>query len=98
MSLEPLHADRIAEIALSDMAINARNVKTSNEIDPKHVAHAEDTPAYQALQTYGLLDTKYRRAEFEGIFDTLDLTPNSSQQKNFMKRLRWGILYVSNFR
>lgn len=55
------------------------------------IASAEDTPAYAVLQTYGLLDTSYRKEDFGDVFGPLDLVPNSSHSRNWTKRFRWGV-------
>ena len=58
------------------------------------VAHGEDTPAYAVLQAYGLLDTSYRKESFNDVFEPCDLTPNSSLEGNFWKRIMWGVYWT----
>lgn len=58
------------------------------------VAHGEDTPAYAVLQAYGLLNTTYRKESFDQIFEPNDLSPNSSLEINFWKRMLWGVYWT----
>eukprot|EP00567_Pseudictyota_dubia_P017344 CAMPEP_0197445720 /NCGR_PEP_ID=MMETSP1175-20131217/10876_1 /TAXON_ID=1003142 /ORGANISM="Triceratium dubium, Strain CCMP147" /LENGTH=567 /DNA_ID=CAMNT_0042976731 /DNA_START=85 /DNA_END=1788 /DNA_ORIENTATION=+ len=58
------------------------------------VAHGEDTPAYVVLQQFGLLDTSYRKNDFEDIFEPCDLVANSSHADTLKKRLRWGVYWT----
>mmetsp|Transcript_8557 Transcript_8557/g.12213 ORF Transcript_8557/g.12213 Transcript_8557/m.12213 type:complete len:218 (+) Transcript_8557:30-683(+) len=58
------------------------------------VSRGEDTPAYAVLQSYGLLNTSFRKEHFEDIFEENDLKPNSSHSHNFQKRLLWGVYWT----
>lgn len=84
--------------AVQPLAQNDKNdviMKTNKAAalnDP--VAHGEDTPAYTVLQAYGLLDTSYRKESFNDVFETCDLTPNSSLEGNFWKRMLWGVYFT----
>mmetsp|Transcript_7285 Transcript_7285/g.9910 ORF Transcript_7285/g.9910 Transcript_7285/m.9910 type:complete len:546 (-) Transcript_7285:197-1834(-) len=77
---EVAYADAITEKIPSDKI---------HKID--RVAHGEDTPAYAALQSYGLLNTSFRKGHFDDIFEENDLKPNSSHSRAFLKRLAWGV-------
>eukprot|EP00586_Coscinodiscus_wailesii_P019336 CAMPEP_0172499342 /NCGR_PEP_ID=MMETSP1066-20121228/125894_1 /TAXON_ID=671091 /ORGANISM="Coscinodiscus wailesii, Strain CCMP2513" /LENGTH=644 /DNA_ID=CAMNT_0013273035 /DNA_START=43 /DNA_END=1977 /DNA_ORIENTATION=- len=58
------------------------------------IAVAEDTPAYRALRKFGLLNTRYRKDNFEDIFRETDLTPRSSHFDNLTKRMQWGVYWT----
>jgi len=58
------------------------------------VAHSEDTPSYSVLNRYGLLETKYRKAAFDDLFEEKDFRANSSLSKNFTKRFMFGYYCV----
>jgi hypothetical protein len=58
------------------------------------VFQAEDTPAYKILQSFNLLDASYRKEHFEDIFESHDLTPNSSSSQNIQKKFRWGVYWT----
>lgn len=77
-------------ISRTKMDVVASLVHQSGGTDPA-VAHGEDTPAYAVLQACGLLNTSYRKDEFDDIFEAKDLVPNSSRDQNFKKQLKWGV-------
>eukprot|EP00978_Attheya_sp_CCMP212_P024630 scaffold77701_cov49-Attheya_sp.AAC.6 len=58
------------------------------------VFQAEDTPAYTILQSFNLLDVSYRKECFEDIFESHDLTPNSSSSQNIQKKFKWGVYWT----
>jgi regulator of protease activity HflC (stomatin/prohibitin superfamily) len=49
---------------------------------------AEDTPAYIALRSAGVLCTEHRRKDIEDIFTGLDLKQNTDQWKNIVARAK----------
>eukprot|EP00560_Eucampia_antarctica_P009319 CAMPEP_0197828430 /NCGR_PEP_ID=MMETSP1437-20131217/4992_1 /TAXON_ID=49252 ORGANISM="Eucampia antarctica, Strain CCMP1452" /NCGR_SAMPLE_ID=MMETSP1437 /ASSEMBLY_ACC=CAM_ASM_001096 /LENGTH=547 /DNA_ID=CAMNT_0043429631 /DNA_START=273 /DNA_END=1916 /DNA_ORIENTATION=+ len=58
------------------------------------IALAEDTPAYKCLQSYGMLNTSFRKNHFEDIFEKKDLIPNSSQVDDLKKKFAWGVYWT----
>jgi hypothetical protein len=59
------------------------------------VTHAEDTPAYAILQQFGLLNSAYRKAHFDDLFDNPnDFSPNASRGSNTLKRFKWGVYWT----
>jgi hypothetical protein len=59
------------------------------------VTHAEDTPAYSILQQFGLLNSSYRKATFDDLFDNPnDFSPNASRGSNILKRFKWGVYWT----
>lgn len=61
---------------------------------PIVVSTAEDTPSYSALQRYGLLNTQFRKNGFEEIFESGDLSPNSSSSRIFLSKMKWGVYWT----
>lgn len=88
--LLPNRGDKI--IKKDKEATVTKTTEAASSSDP--VAHGEDTPAYAVLQAYGLLNTSYRKESFDDIFEPCDLTPNSSLEKNFWKRMLWGVYWT----
>jgi len=78
-------------ISLFDTDVRSRGV--SNDVHDD-IQHQENTPAYEILQKHGLLVTKYRKTNFEDLFESHDLLPNSSHSKNLTKRCTWGVYAV----
>eukprot|EP00929_Paragymnodinium_shiwhaense_P103921 TRINITY_DN6778_c0_g1_i2.p1 TRINITY_DN6778_c0_g1~~TRINITY_DN6778_c0_g1_i2.p1 ORF type:complete len:535 (+),score=144.07 TRINITY_DN6778_c0_g1_i2:89-1693(+) len=54
------------------------------------LSHMEDTPAYRTLLQAGLIETRYRKKNFEDIFEGLDLKANSSKQNDIMQKCMYG--------
>ena len=79
------------------LAVPSPKVPPHDSISPAptpHIAVAEDTPAYRVLQKFGLLNTCFRKDNFEDIFQETDLTPNSSHFGNLTKRMCWGVYWT----
>jgi len=55
------------------------------------VAHAEDTPSYACLNRFNLLTTKYRKVNFDDLFEAGDFKANSTLSANMKKRCCWSI-------
>jgi len=55
------------------------------------VAHAEDTPSYACLNRFNLLTTKYRKVNFDDLFEAGDFKANSTLSANMRKRCCWSI-------
>jgi len=55
---------------------------------------AEDTPAYECLQTHKLLNTDHRKNSFDEIFGPNDLSPNSSKAGTIKKKFGWGVYWT----
>mmetsp|Transcript_79428 Transcript_79428/g.206349 ORF Transcript_79428/g.206349 Transcript_79428/m.206349 type:complete len:526 (+) Transcript_79428:101-1678(+) len=55
------------------------------------LAHMEDTPAYRTLLRAGLLNTSFRKKNFEDIFTGIDLQANSSKGNDLIQKLKYGV-------
>lgn len=79
--LEPLLEDR--KLASSS------NGNDQHHHEP-HLDSGEDTPAYGVLQAFDLLNSNFRKASFEDIFDeTLDLSPNATKSDLYNESFNW---------
>jgi len=76
------------------LLLEAKHEQIQRQMEQAEVAQAEDTPAYATLQTYGLLDTSYRKEHFQDIFMDTDLTANSSKEHTLVKRFKWGVYFT----
>jgi len=66
--------------------------KQMEQHNPKKYYRAETSPAYASLSN--LLNTAFRKEDFEDIFCEKDLSPKSSRRENFWKRWKWGVYWT----
>merc|ERR1719277_2995636 len=57
----------------------------------QELAHMEDTPAYRTLLKAGLLNTSFRKKNFEDIFTGIDLKANSSKGNDLVQKCKYGV-------
>lgn len=66
------------------------NMSSADKPSPEaHLVSGEDTPAYSVLQAYDLLNTNFRKASFDDIFNEKDLEPNATISDMYDESFRW---------
>ena len=88
-SSSPNHPPVMATL-LEDTKKVYRRQEETNQEGHHSLVSGEDTPAYSVLQKFGLLNTSFRKASFEEIFEPgVDLEPNATQSEIYDASFSW---------
>ena len=68
------------DVELPAVGRGSSGSNSNNRTSKAQLYSAEDTPAYAVLQSYDLLCTDFRKANFDDIFQEGDLEPNATSQ------------------